>query len=161
MDTDYWTISSRLTKQILANGVLQEEQAYTFFLKCIRKYWTSFTIYMWIYWEWWTDVAIFGSIITLSDMEYYACAFIRHLVIEFAKTGKTLNLPKIECFPVQMFPHSASFGLAWGYQLLAMKHTSRGYWLMMKTILYHRAHTWHNYFGKIHYANNFMIKGCQ
>ena len=59
-----------------------------------------------------TDVAISGSIIRLSDMEYCACAFIRHLVIEFAKTGKTLKLSKMECFPVQMFPHLAIFGLA-------------------------------------------------
>ena len=45
------------------------------------------------------DVANFGKIIRLSDME--CCAFIRYLVIEFADNGKTLKLPKTECFSVQ------------------------------------------------------------
>ena len=77
-----------------------------------------------ICWEWMIDVANFGNIIRLSDME--CCAFIRHLVIEFANNGKTLKLPKMECFSVQKSPHLATFGLAWSCQFLALKHTSLG-----------------------------------
>ena len=55
------------------------------------------------------DVANFGNIIILSDMECYA--FIRHLVIEFANNGKTLKLPKMECFSVQKSPHLATLDL--------------------------------------------------
>ena len=78
--------------------------------------------HIWICWEWMIDVANFGSIIRLSDME--CCAFIRHQVIEFANNGKTLKLPKIECFAVQKSPHLATSGLAWSCQFLALKHTS-------------------------------------
>ena len=56
------------------------------------------------------DVANFGNIIRLSDME--CCAFIKHLVIGFANNGNTLKLPKMECFSVLKSPHLATFGLA-------------------------------------------------
>ena len=52
--------------------------------------------HIWICWEYMIDVAKFGSITRLSDIECYA--FIRYLVIEFANNGKTLKLPKMECF---------------------------------------------------------------
>ena len=78
--------------------------------------------HIWICWEWITDVTIFGSITKLSDME--CCAFVRHLVIKFAKTGKTLKLPKMECFWVQTFPLLVTFRLARSWQFQALKHTS-------------------------------------
>ena len=88
------------------------------------------------YWYWYFSTCIthpymlgmndwcsyFGSIVRLSDMECFA--FIRHLVIEFVKTGRILKLPKVECFQAQKFPYLASFGLAQSCQFLALKHTS-------------------------------------
>ena len=54
------------------------------------------------------DVANFGDIIRLSDME--CCAFIRHLVIEFANNGKTLlKFPKMGCFQFKI----STFGNFW------------------------------------------------
>ena len=87
-------------------------------IKTLRKF-----CHIWICWEWMIDVANFGNIIRLSDME--CCAFIRHLVIEFANNGKTLKLPKMEYFSIQKSPHLATFGLPWSCQFLALKHTSK------------------------------------
>ena len=52
--------------------------------------------HIWICWDWMIDVANFGYTIRLSNME--CCAFIRHLVIEFANNGKALKLPKMNVF---------------------------------------------------------------
>ena len=60
-------------------------------IKTLQKF-----CHIWICWEWMIDVANFGNIIRLSDME--CCVFIRHLVIEFANNGKTLKFPKMGCF---------------------------------------------------------------
>ena len=62
-------------------------------MKCNRKYYKNTEQVL--------AIANFGSIIRLSDME--CCAFIRHLVIGFAKTDNTLKLPKMECFPILSF----------------------------------------------------------